>query len=91
MLESSASQLLPQLLTQAVVDVQQVMRVLGRVVEHFGGEGAHAPVAELVLFVGVHAAVHLQQVCEGERGVVERLRSHVGIKTVHRVQAEVAL
>ena len=56
-----------QLGLQPVAQLEQIHRVLRRVVEHALRERAHRPVGALVLLVELHAEVALEQRGEPER------------------------
>ena len=67
------------------------MGVLAGVVEHLVGDGPDAPVGELVLLVGLDAAVLLEEELEAEAAEVEDARGLAGVEAVDDVHAKVAL
>lgn len=74
-----------------VVDVEQVMGVGLRVLEHFAGEGPLGPVGELEGFVGVLLAVFGEEVLVAALGELELFGGVEGVEEVEDVEAEVAL
>eukprot|EP00160_Parvularia_atlantis_P018645 Unigene7004_Nuclearia_a/m.21448 Unigene7004_Nuclearia_a/g.21448 ORF Unigene7004_Nuclearia_a/g.21448 Unigene7004_Nuclearia_a/m.21448 type:complete len:382 (+) Unigene7004_Nuclearia_a:90-1235(+) len=80
-----------QLVAQAIVDVQQVVRVLARVPKHLLRQRPDAPVGQLVLLVGRHVRKLAQQVRQAKRRVLEHARGLARVEQVDDVDAKVAL
>jgi len=74
-----------------VLQLQQVERVLRRVVQHVRRERPHRPVGALVLLVQLHAEEPLQQRGQAERRVAQQLRRDPRVEDVAHLPAVVLL
>ena len=82
---------LNEFISHAIIHVQQIVRVLPSVQQHFRGNGANSPVSELILLVHIHIAVVLEQVCETKTGHLENPRGLARVEQSDHVEAKVAL
>ena len=78
-----------ELVAQQVAQLEQVPRVLCRIVQHAGRQRAHAPVGALVLLVQLEPEVLLQQRRKAEGGEAEELRRDPRVEDVRHPPAVV--
>ena len=80
-----------ELTPKAVAQIEQMLGVLGRVVEHSLRERAHGPVGALMLLVELHAEEPLEERGKTERANPEQLGCHPRVEDVRRVPAVVLM
>ena len=90
-LDRLGTALLHELLAQTVKDIDERVRVVAGVVEHFFGQWADAPVGKLETLVGVKVAVAGHEIVEPMRGEEEDIGGMVRVEQVDEVEAQVAL
>ena len=80
-----------EVLTNAIVDIEQIVGVFASVFQHLGWQRSLSPVCQLVLLVGNDVAVLLQEECKTESWQLQDTRRLTCIEHVHKVKREVSL